>query len=278
MKVPIAEIIVPEQKTAPINGHVEALAASIQEVGLLQPIGLLESRRLVYGRNRLLAAKHLGWESIEATVLDLDDLHAELAMLDENLQRRNWTALEMAEKLARRKEIYLVLHPETKQGGAAPKHDGTGGKVKNDNLSFVPSFAQDTAAKTGTSRRTVERAVEIGETLTPAARTQLVGTPLENNKSQLKKLSELPADQQLEVAKKLGAGKAKTVDEALGPKSGQQKKDPRLWKQIEQHLGTALREVDALNKQYPHGVLHRLLVGQVKEAMATLSQWKEAVR
>jgi hypothetical protein len=48
--------------------------------------------------------------------------------------------------------LYEALHPETKHGGASGKSGG-GKKPKDDKLS---SFAADTAAKTGTSRRTTE--------------------------------------------------------------------------------------------------------------------------
>jgi len=52
--------------------------------------------------------------------------------------------------IARRKEIYLELHPETKKGGDRKSEDAKS-KRQNDALK---SFASDTAAKTGKSKRT----------------------------------------------------------------------------------------------------------------------------
>jgi len=88
-------------------------------------------------------------------------LHTQLAEIDENLIRHQLTALQESQALKRRKEIYEALHPETKVGGG---EKGARGKPKRQSDVLV-SFTQDTAAKTGKSRRTVERAVEVAEKL-----------------------------------------------------------------------------------------------------------------
>lgn len=97
-----------------------------------------------------------------------DRLRAQLACIDENLIRSELTELERGEHLARRRELYLQRYPETapvqERGGP-----GRGGKT-GDNLSPVSTFAADTAAKIGTSERTVQRAVKIGTDLSPEAR------------------------------------------------------------------------------------------------------------
>ena len=61
-------------------------------------------------------------------------------------------------------------------------------------------------------------------------------------------------------------------------KPGAQKKDPRLWREIEAALGRSLRMGDDLNRQSPHGNLHRQFIRSIKEAMATLASWKEAAQ
>src|SRR5215813_2518015 len=98
----------------------EELMDSIQTLRLLQPILLIQegSRyRLIAGWRRYNACMRLGWSKIPAVVRTMDDLHAELATIDENLVRQELTVLERCEQLARRKEIYEALHPETKHGG-----------------------------------------------------------------------------------------------------------------------------------------------------------------
>ncbi len=63
--------------------------------------------------------------------------------------------------LARRKEIYLELHPETKNGGDRGNQHTGGKQSQNDTV----SFCQDTAKKTGKSKRTVERKASNGKKL-----------------------------------------------------------------------------------------------------------------
>jgi hypothetical protein len=53
--------------------------------------------------------------------------------------------------LKRRKELYEAMHPETKRGATLKQ-----GPKRQNVATEIPSFAADTAAKTGTSRRTVE--------------------------------------------------------------------------------------------------------------------------
>ena len=97
-----------------------ALAESIDDIGLLNPIRVRQvgddEYEVVAGSHRLQAAELLGWREIAAIVTDDDDLHAELAMIDENLVRAELSPADRAQQTARRKAIYLELHPETAHG------------------------------------------------------------------------------------------------------------------------------------------------------------------
>ena len=282
-EVPIADITVSNSRRKTTPERVQAMAESIQEIGLQNPVGLTESKRLIHGRHRLEACQSLGWTAIPATIQPLDDIRAEIAEIDENIQRSNYTALEEAKATAKRKELYEALHPETKTPGR-----GKNQHVPTDKMATgteAPSFADDTAAKTGRSARSVRRDAEIGAAISDAAAVQLHGTAVADNKTQLKQLADLPEEAQAEVARQIGSGKAKTVSEAKRvakivdkPKSGQQQKDPRLWGEIEGMLGKTLQRADELNRQFPHAVLHRMMLSQVKQCLATLKSWKEAAR
>ncbi|MFG3451190.1 ParB/RepB/Spo0J family partition protein [Stutzerimonas stutzeri] len=73
-------------------GDIDSLAASIGELGLLQPIGVDSSYRLVFGERRLRACQALGWEKIPARTVHLDSiLKGELA---ENEFRKDFTHSE----------------------------------------------------------------------------------------------------------------------------------------------------------------------------------------
>ncbi len=122
-QLPLAEIIVPERRkrSAPDTSD---LQASIQAVGLLQPIVVTQDHVLVAGLHRKLACEALGWTTISALVVTLSQLDAELAEIDENLCRTQLTVLERSEQTVRRKQIYEARHPQAKHGGAKGKAGG----------------------------------------------------------------------------------------------------------------------------------------------------------
>jgi ParB family transcriptional regulator, chromosome partitioning protein len=125
-----------------------ALAESMANIGLLQPI-IVRPRKeggyhLVAGRHRYMAANRLSWKKIDATIVDMDDDHAALAEIDENLIRVGLSAAEETAHLLKRKEIYERLHPETKHGAV-----GRRGKSAHSEHS---SFVDDTAEKTGQAK------------------------------------------------------------------------------------------------------------------------------
>lgn len=73
-------------------GDIPALADSIKELGLLQPIGIDAGYRLVFGERRLRAFKHLGRDTIPVRFVNLDSLmQGELA---ENEFRKDFAPSE----------------------------------------------------------------------------------------------------------------------------------------------------------------------------------------
>ena len=273
--IPVCEVTIPRGRREPMKGRIASVARSISEIGLLHPIVLNEDYRLIAGRTRLEAVKLLGWKTIDATILDADELHAELAEIDENLERSTFTTLEESQLLARRKALYLAIHPETAAGQAqaAGANRAQGRNVVAAEFAAT-TFAKETAKNTGKAERTIRENVQIGENLAPEAAEALKGTPVEDAKGQLQQLARLPEAQQIRAAKKIRAGKAKTVKEAT-TKPGQQKRDPRLWREVEGLFGKAINRVDALNKQYPNAARHRELIAQANACLKTLEAWKE---
>lgn len=194
MKIEIERITVGARKR--MRGDIDALAQSIADVGLLQPIVVSRDLRLIAGLHRLEACKRLGMREIEATVVDMEGAEAELAEIDENLIRNELTALERAEHLARRKVIYEELHPETRAGVAGAKArwgDAT------DTVSVA--FSEDTASKTGLTARTVRRDVQIAEHIAPDVRDAIRDTELADSKRELVALARMPPDQQREIVR-----------------------------------------------------------------------------
>ena len=111
-------------------GDIPDLAASIKELGLLQPIVVLPDYRLVAGQRRLEAMKSLGWIEVPAVIAsDLDDALCLLqAERDENQCRKDFAR---SEAVALGRAIEAIEAPKAKQRqverGGRPKN--TGGKL-----------------------------------------------------------------------------------------------------------------------------------------------------
>src|SRR2546422_8894626 len=101
MKISISSIFVGPRLRKSSERAVTELAASMEQLGLLQPIGVKKRSgwglryELSYGLHRLLAAKELGWREIECTVGD--SKLASKGQIVENTHRAELSALEGAE-------------------------------------------------------------------------------------------------------------------------------------------------------------------------------------
>ena len=78
-------------------GDIESLKESLRRYGLLNPITVNAKYELIAGERRLEAAKALGWERINANVLDSSVTKVkQLEMeLEENNQRKEFTDEEL---------------------------------------------------------------------------------------------------------------------------------------------------------------------------------------
>lgn len=178
---------------------VTSLAESISGIGLISPIrvrAINDRWEVIAGVHRLEAHRLLGLVEIAANVIESDDLDAELAMIDENLCRTELSPADRATWTARRKAIYLIKHPETAEhvAGATAKHAA-------ENFSAAPSFAVDTANKTGQSDRIIRMHAERGEKIIPEVIDLIRGTKLDTG-SYLDKMKRLSPNDQFTAAKR----------------------------------------------------------------------------
>ena len=106
-------------------GDIDALARSIEEVGLLQPITITPDGVLVCGWRRLEAVRRLGWATLKVWVRSgiSDQLSHLLAQQDENEQRKPLTPLETAELYAEVKRLMAEEVPAP-PGGVALRSRG----------------------------------------------------------------------------------------------------------------------------------------------------------
>jgi hypothetical protein len=209
----VSEIIIPDDARIHDDASVREMAASMEELGLLQSVLVTPDNRLVDGKLRLGAARLLGWDEIDVHVVDLDELRIELAGIDANLIRIELTKLELAECLLRRQAIYEILHPETKYGSSEMMQDVRRGDIVSPRQ---PGFAADAADKMGCDPRTVQRLVKIAKALPKDVRYLLRDTPTADMQGDLEKLSRCPEGEQRKIAGQLATGELTRVPKDAG--------------------------------------------------------------
>ncbi len=142
-------------------GDIDALAASIERDGLLQPVTITIDGALVCGARRLAAIKNLGWRTVNVWVRSglSDRLGQLLAEQDDNMLHKPYTQLEaaglyrelkqvMAEDAARRQSAtqFSSENQPGNDGGAnfAPPSNGPLGKTREQAAAMIPGGASHT--------------------------------------------------------------------------------------------------------------------------------------
>jgi N6-adenosine-specific RNA methylase IME4 len=214
--IDIASIEVGERLRTPNPGAVAELARSIQAIGLLSPIIVTTKHELVAGAHRLAAARLLGWATIPAHIVEMGVGDARLAEIDENLVRNELSALERAEHLAERKNIYEAMHPQTKHGATGNGRPKSG-QVGNSTL----AFADATAEQLRESARNIRRDIAIASNLPKSVRDRIRNTPTANNKQELARLAKLDGANLERVATELvnGASSVKQAQRSVVARS-----------------------------------------------------------
>lgn len=169
-ELPINKIRIDNRLWEVDKEHIEPIVSSIKQVGLINPITVLENNGeyiLVSGEHRLKAYIKIGKEKIPANVfsreyesLELDKAKCILREVDENLIRRSSDAFEESYMLYQRKIAYEKLYPKMKKENIREREFK---EMSNDNKKEIPkSFIKDTEEKTGISERTISDKVRIG--------------------------------------------------------------------------------------------------------------------
>ena len=205
--IEVSKVVVPKARLRPL-GDVAALMESA--VGVLQPIVVTADNRLVSGAHRLEACKRLGLEKIPATVVSLDELHARLAEIDENLCRNDLSPLERAEHGAERERIIAAAGQRATSGG-----DGRPKKTPDTVSGDTKKTTAEIGAEMGVSGRTVQRDAKIAA-IPRGIRDAIRNTPVADSTTQLLELAKQTPERQQAIVEKIASGEASSVSEALG--------------------------------------------------------------
>ena len=195
-------------------GDVSELAASINRLGLLNPITVkhasihpriinLNDIYLIAGLRRLEACKSLGWTEIECNFVDLYNHDIEIAEIDENLIRQELTALQRSEQLQRREGLYRL------KGGN--KISTLGGEQE-------VGFAKDASEAIGLTKQSINQYLAVARGIPEKLRDELRGTDAEDNFSELRALASADSRRQKHAVKAYKAGEAESIREALDAK------------------------------------------------------------
>lgn len=191
------------------QNQIQHLAESISEIGLLNPITITKKKDLVAGYHRLHACKELGWEKIPCVITTVQNpLLLELQEIDENLIRYELHFIDRGIHLKRRKEIYESLHPESKRIEKIKKNL----KQFSDNETVSPSvksFTEDTAIKTGVSKRTIEQEIQIIENVDEEIQNFI--KEKEISKRDALKLARMPIEDQKKIKEAIEEGNPKNT-------------------------------------------------------------------
>lgn len=204
----IKEITINDRMRKPSDKKVDDIAASIKEVGLINPITVTESGVLIAGYHRLLALKKLGKTIVQVNKMDLSDLDQELAEIDENLTRNELTVLQQSEHLKRRQDILRL------KGERAPAHRPEKG------VTVTPlKTNKDLAEEMGMSKSSIQKRNKIANGIADDVKESISDTPIANSTTQLTELAKMEPEEQREAVEMVAQGKAKNIQQAKQSKT-----------------------------------------------------------
>lgn len=199
--IKVSDVKVKTRLRATNDENIQQIAASIGDVGLINPISIDSEYNLIAGLHRLLAHKLLGLKEIPAIVSNQQELKVRLQEIDENLKRAELTSIEKSAHIEERENILKQMDKFA---------------VKGDNrFSSGPKSTQKMrASEIGMSRRNYQYHKEL-ENLHPEVRDLLNDSPYASKLMDLVMLAREDDDIQLKVANSLITGKTHSIKRAL---------------------------------------------------------------
>lgn len=202
--IPINQIVIPDRLRAVEEEHALAIAQSIVEHGLINPITVRSTPAakggnwtLVAGAHRLRAFELNQDPQIEAMIVEGDRQEAQLIEITENLFRNDLSVMDRAIFVQSYRDVWESKHGKIEAGRP--------GNSANLALLFETeaengAFSQHVADRMGLSKRAYFRLNTIAQNLHPALRSQLRGTPAADNQSMLLKLAKEGPKRQQQIA------------------------------------------------------------------------------
>ncbi|MGO8323709.1 ParB N-terminal domain-containing protein [Rhizobium ruizarguesonis] len=203
-RIPISEIVIPERLRAVEEEHAVAIAQSIVEHGLINPVTVRATPNakggkytLVAGAHRIRAVEINDDAEIDAMIVEGDKAEAQLVEITENLFRNDLSVMDRAIFVQTYRDVWEKVHG--KIGVGRPGNRANLSQLFADEAE-AGSFSVHVADRMGLSRRAVERLNKIAQNLHPDVRSAVRGTPIADNQSALLKIAKMEPQKQRQTA------------------------------------------------------------------------------
>lgn len=204
-RIPLKEIFVPERLRTVEEEHALAIAQSIVEHGLLNPVTVRRTPAkskgatpytLIAGAHRLRATEMNDESEIEAIIVEADQAEAQLIEITENIFRNELSVMDRAIFVQTYREVWEQRYGKIESG--RPGNRANLAQLFED--APQGSFSQHAADRMGLSARAVKRLNQIATHLHADLRTAIRGTPTADNQSTLLNLAKMEPKKQRQVA------------------------------------------------------------------------------
>lgn len=204
--IPLKDIFIGERARPVDEEHALAIAASMAERGLINPItvrptpaanGGKTPYTLVAGGHRHRAAELNQWEEIDVIVVSADAAEAQLLEISENLYRNELSKLDRAIFVMKFREVYEEKFGKINPNGGRPQKQGNDYPVI---FAHGRELSERVQERLGFGAETYKLVTRIGRKLHPALRQAVRGTDIENDQKALLKLAAMPETQQAGIA------------------------------------------------------------------------------
>ena len=200
--IPIDEIQIINRMRKTDDSKIKELSESIKDIGLLHPITVAEKDNqyvILAGEHRYRSFKLLNRPTIPCVVRENNPLINQLVEVSENLCANRYNAIQESNAIVMREKILIKLGRKAVIGS----NQYTENKLTNTEL----------AGQLGISRRVYQYMKQISN-LKPKVQKIIGKTKFANNKMDLVRLSQEPAEVQMEVANILATGSTTTFRRA----------------------------------------------------------------
>ncbi len=203
-RILISDVVIPERLRAVEEEHALAIAQSIVEHGLINPITVRSTPAAKGGKYTLVAGAHriraeqINEETeIDAMIVEGDKAEAQLIEITENLFRNELSVLDRAVFVQSYRHIW-----EMKHGKVEPGRPGNSANLAllMEEEAETGGFSMHVADRMGLSRRAYFRLNKIAQNLHPEVRTAIRGTAVADNQSALLKIAKMEPQKQRQAA------------------------------------------------------------------------------